>query len=63
MNPNFFLHMLWPKTSLKNQQTHLKLLWILIYTFMSKSKHKFGNNISNRDKIRVNSQEVHFSIT
>jgi hypothetical protein len=30
---------------------------------MSKNKHKLGNNISNRDKIRVNSPEVHFSIT
>jgi hypothetical protein len=52
MNPNFLLHMLWPKTSLKNQQTHLNLLWILIYKFMSKNKHKLGNTISNRDKIR-----------
>jgi hypothetical protein len=30
---------------------------------MNKNKHIFGNNISNRDKIRVNSPEVHFSIT
>jgi hypothetical protein len=29
---------------------------------MNKNKHKLGNNISNRDKIRVNSPEVHFSI-
>jgi hypothetical protein len=29
--------MFWPKTSLKNQQTHLMLLWILIYTFMIKN--------------------------
>jgi hypothetical protein len=63
MKPNFLLHMLWSKTSLSNQQTHLELLWILIYPFMNKNKHKFGNNISNNDKIRVNSQEVHFSIT
>jgi hypothetical protein len=62
MRPNFLLHMLWPKTSLKNQQIHLELLWILLYTFMSKNKHTFGNNISNRDKIRVNSLEVYFSI-
>jgi hypothetical protein len=55
--------MLWPKTSLRNQQTHLDLLWILIYTFKIKNKHKLGNEISNRDKIRVNSPEVHFSIT
>jgi hypothetical protein len=27
---------------------------------MNKNKHIFGNNISNRDKIRVNSPEVHF---
>jgi hypothetical protein len=26
MEPNFLLHMLWPKTSLRNQQTHLELL-------------------------------------
>jgi hypothetical protein len=63
MESNFFLHMLRPKTSLKHQQTHLNLLWILIYTFMSKNKHKFGNNIFNRDKIKVNSPEVHFCIT
>jgi hypothetical protein len=55
--------MLWPKTSQKNQQTHLKLLWILISAFMSKNKHIFGNNISIRDKIIVNSSEVHFIIT
>jgi hypothetical protein len=51
------------KTSLRNQQTNFELLWILIYTFMSKNKHKLGNNICNRDKIKVNSAEVHFSIT
>jgi hypothetical protein len=50
-------------TSLRNQQTHLELLGILIYIFMSKNKHKLGNNISNRDKIRVNSPEVHFGIS
>jgi hypothetical protein len=62
MKPNFLLHMLWSKTSLRNQQTHLELLGILIYTFISKNKHKLGNNISNRDKIRVNSPKVHFGI-
>jgi hypothetical protein len=30
---------------------------------MIKNKHKFGNNIFNRDKIMINSPEVHFSIT
>jgi hypothetical protein len=30
---------------------------------MFKNKHKLGNNISNRAKVRVNSPEVHFSIT
>jgi hypothetical protein len=59
-NPNFLLNMLWPKKSLRNQQTHLELLWILIYTFMSENKHKLSNNIYNRDKIMVNSPEVHF---
>jgi hypothetical protein len=63
LEPNFLLDILWPKTSLGNQQTHLELVWILIYAFMIKNKHKLGNNISNRDKIRVNSPEVHFSIT
>jgi hypothetical protein len=29
---------------------------------MNKNKHKFGNDISNRDKIRINSPEVHFII-
>jgi hypothetical protein len=63
MNPNFLLHILWSKTSLRNPQTHLELLWILIYALMNNNKHKLGNNISNRDKIRVNSPEVHFSIS
>jgi hypothetical protein len=30
---------------------------------MIKNMHKLGNDISNGDKIRVNSPEVHFSIT
>jgi hypothetical protein len=30
---------------------------------MIKNKRKLGNNISNRDKIMINSPEVHFSIT
>jgi hypothetical protein len=30
---------------------------------MIKSMHKLGNNIYNKDKIRVNSPGVHFSIT
>jgi hypothetical protein len=30
---------------------------------MNKNKHIFENNISNKDKIRVNPPEVHFSIT
>jgi hypothetical protein len=63
LEPNFLLDTLWPKRSLGKQQTHLELLWTLIYTFMIKNKHKLGNNISNRDKIMVNSPEVHFSIT
>jgi hypothetical protein len=29
---------------------------------MIKNKHKSGNNISNRDKIMINSPEVHFII-
>jgi hypothetical protein len=29
---------------------------------MNKNKHIFGNNISNRDKIKVSSPEVHFKI-
>jgi hypothetical protein len=29
---------------------------------MNKNKHIFGNNISDRDKIRINSPEVHFRI-
>jgi hypothetical protein len=40
MNPNFLLHILWSKTSLKNQQTHLYHLWILLHIFMIKIKHK-----------------------
>jgi hypothetical protein len=34
-----------------------------MYTFVNKNKNIFGNTISNKDKIRVNSLEVHFSIT
>jgi predicted type IV restriction endonuclease len=63
MNPNFLLHILLYKTSLKNQQTHQYPLWILLYIFMIKNKHKLGNNISNRDKIMVNSPKVHFDKT
>jgi hypothetical protein len=63
LEPNSLLHILWPKASIRNQQTHLELLWKLIYTIMIKSKHKLGNNISDRYKIMVNSPEVHFSIT
>jgi hypothetical protein len=62
LKPNLLVHMLCPKTSLRNQQTHLELLWIPIYTFKIKNKHKLGNNIYNRDKIMVNSPKVHFSI-
>jgi hypothetical protein len=61
MEPNFLLPMLYPKTSLRNQQTHLQLFRILISTFMNKNKHIFGNTISKRDKIRVNSPEVHLT--
>jgi hypothetical protein len=63
MTPNFLLHMLWPKTSLNNQQTLLDLFWILIHAFMNKNKHKLENNISNRDKIMVNSPNEHFGMT
>jgi hypothetical protein len=30
---------------------------------MNKNQHKLGNNISNRDKIMVNSPKVLFSVT
>jgi hypothetical protein len=63
LEPNSLLHILWHKTSLRKQHTHLELLWILIYSIMIKNKNKLGNNISNKDKIMVNSREVHFSIT
>jgi hypothetical protein len=63
MEANFLLDILWPKTSLRNQQTHLELLCILIYTININNKHKLGNNIYNKDKTKVNSPEVHFSIT
>jgi hypothetical protein len=63
LEPNPLLHILWPKTSLRKKQTHLELLWILIYSIMIKNKNKLGSNISNKDKIMVNSPEVHFSIT
>jgi hypothetical protein len=55
--------MLWPKTSLSNQQILLELLWILIYAFMDKSKPKLGNDISDSDKIMINSPRVRFRIT
>jgi hypothetical protein len=60
---NFLPQVLWPKTSLGNQQTHLWLLWILLYIFMIEIKHKLGNNISNRYRIRIKSPEMHFNIT
>jgi hypothetical protein len=63
LEPNSLLHILWHKTSLRKQHTHLELLWILIYTIMIKNKHKLGNKTYTRDKIMVNSLVVHFSIT
>jgi hypothetical protein len=30
---------------------------------MNEIKHKLGNNVYNRDKIRINSPEVHLNIT
>jgi hypothetical protein len=63
IGPNFLTLILCPKTSLETQQTQLWPLYILIYTFMIKNKHKSGNNISSRDKIMINSSEVHFNIT
>jgi hypothetical protein len=40
LEPNFLLHILRSEKILGNQQTHLKLLWIWIYTFMIINKHK-----------------------
>jgi hypothetical protein len=36
LQSNFLLDIIYPKTSLWNQQTHQELLWILIYTFKIK---------------------------
>jgi hypothetical protein len=44
------------------QQIHLKLLWILSYAITKKNKHISRINISDNDKIVINSPEVHFGI-
>jgi hypothetical protein len=62
-DPNFLTHVIWFKTSLVAQHTHLELLWNLSYEILKKNKHNSRINISGNYKIVINSPEVSFSIT
>jgi hypothetical protein len=61
-DPNFLTHVIWSKTSLGVQHTHLELLWNLSYTFSKKIKHNSRINISGNCKIGINSPELVFGI-
>jgi hypothetical protein len=58
----FLTHVIWSKTNLRMQHTHLELLWILIYAITKKNKHTSRINTSDSYKIMINSLEVHYGI-
>jgi hypothetical protein len=62
IDPNFLTHVLWSKTNLGMQQTHLELPRILSYSFTRKIKHKTRINTSDNYKIVINSPEVYFGL-
>jgi hypothetical protein len=62
LDPNFLSLFLWSKTRLSNQHIHIGLLYILRYAITYKTNNKTRINIYSRDKIMVNSPEMHFSI-
>jgi hypothetical protein len=59
---NFLTHDLWSKPKLGMQHIHLELLWILSYAITKKNKHISKINISEKNKIVINSPEVYFGI-
>jgi hypothetical protein len=63
LDPNFISLVLWSKTRLNNQHIRLGLLWNWRYAITYKTKHNSWINIFGRDKIMINSPEVHFIIT
>jgi ERCC4-related helicase len=61
-DPNFLTHVIWSKTSLVVQHTHLELLWNLSYEILNKNKHNSRIIIYGKYKIVINSPEVCFNI-
>jgi hypothetical protein len=59
---NFLTHVIWSKTNLGMQHTHLELLWNLSYVFSNKFEHNSRIIISGNFKIVINSPEVCFGI-
>jgi hypothetical protein len=57
-DPNFLTHVIWLKTRLVVQHTHLELLWNLSYEILKKNKHNSRINISGTYTIVINSPEV-----
>jgi hypothetical protein len=62
-DPISLIHALWSKTSLRDQQVHLKTLLILLHKFTNEIMHKLRIIISDKPKIMINSLEVCFDIT
>jgi hypothetical protein len=63
MDLNILTPGLWSNTQLGKQQTHLELLWILVYAITLKIKHISRINISDKYKFVINSLEVHLGTT
>jgi hypothetical protein len=65
LDPNFLklsLTVSLVQNKASNQHIHLGLLYNLRYAITYKTRHKSRINIHSRDKIMLNSPEVHFSI-
>jgi hypothetical protein len=61
-DPNFLTHVIWSKTSLVVQHTHLELLRNLSCAILKKHKHNSRIIISGIYKIMINLPEVCFGI-
>jgi hypothetical protein len=61
-DPNFLTHVIWLKTSLVVQHTHLELPWNLSCAVLKKNKHNSRIIISSIYKIVNNSPDVCFGI-
>jgi hypothetical protein len=59
---NFLTHVIWSKTNVGMQHTHLELLWNLSYVFSKKFEHNSRIIISVNFKIVIDSPEVCFGI-